>query len=181
MFTAHIMFIDSHVHFDGFIEDGSFGPVLERALEAGVLRMIAVGGSSEANRLAQRLATEHSGIISATAGYDRDQAGQHPDMDGLRSLLSDSVVKAVGETGLDYYYSPETAAAQKTLFAENLALAAEFQKPAVVHTRDADEDTISILKEFSNDWKGDPDRLGVLHCFTREPGFARQVLDMGLY
>ncbi|MCF7849435.1 MAG: TatD family hydrolase, partial [Kiritimatiellales bacterium] len=42
-------------------------------------------------------------------------------------------------------------------------------------------DTISILKEFSNDWKGDPDRLEVLHCFTREPDFARQVLDMGLY
>jgi len=181
VFTALVMFIDSHVHFDDFVEDGTFSAVLERAQEAGVGRMVAVGGSSKANQLALKLALEHPDCISATAGYDRDQAPLNPDMDELRSLLSNPVVKAVGETGLDYYYTPATAAAQKKLFAANLALAAEFRKPVVVHTRDADEDTLAILKDFSNAWKDDRGRLGVLHCFTRELDFARKVLDLGLY
>jgi len=91
------------------------------------------------------------------------------------------MVKAVGEAGLDYYYTAETAAEQKTLFNENLALAVEFEKPVVVHSRDADEDTIDLLRDFSQAWKGDELCRGVLHCFTRDAKFAKAVLDLGLY
>ena len=174
------MFIDTHVHFDRFVKDGSFSEIVEHAQEAKVLEMVAIGGTAEANDLSLRLAAEYPGRIFGCAGYDRDEATENPDFSTLRNLLENPLAKAVGEIGLDYFYSADTAAEQKKLLVENLALAAEFKKPVVIHSRDADDDTLAILKDFSNDWKGDPARLGVLHCFTRSIAFARQVLDLGL-
>ncbi|MEN7972770.1 MAG: TatD family hydrolase [Verrucomicrobiota bacterium] len=174
------MFIDTHVHFDRFVKDGTFAEILERATAAGVHEMVAIGGTAPANALSRKLAAEHPGRIFGCAGYDRDEATENPDLAELRSLLADPLVKAVGETGLDYFYTAETATEQKKLFAEHCALAVEFEKPLVVHARDADEDTVAILREFSNAWKGEPSRLGVLHCFTRDTKFARRVLDLGL-
>ena len=174
------MFIDTHVHFDRFVKDGSFPELLEHAKESKINEMVAIGGSTEANTLSLRLAEEHPGCIFGCAGYDRDLATENPDLSELRHFIGNPLVKAVGETGLDYYYTAETATEQKKLFVENLALAVEFEKPVVVHTRDANEDTLSILKDYTKDWKGDPGRLGVLHCFTRDTSFARQMLDLGL-
>lgn len=174
------MFIDTHVHFDRFVKDGSFAELMKNAREAKVLEMVAIGGTSEANALSLKLAEEHPGQIFGCAGYDRDEATGNPDLGALRTYLEDPLVKAVGETGLDYYYTADTATEQKKLFSENLALAAEFQKPVVVHSRDADEDTVALLSDYARDWTGDPGRLGVLHCFTRDVAFARQVLDLGL-
>ncbi len=202
------MFIDTHVHFDRFVKEGTFLGLLEHAREANVLEMVAIGGNALANALSLKLAKEYPGRIFGCVGYDRDEAlarricgdsplepqneeqgisnsegGEHLggiDFALLRRQVADPLVKAVGETGLDYFYTAETATEQKKLFAEHCALAAEFGKPIVIHTRDADEDTIAILREFSNAWKGDPARLGVLHCFTRDTAFARQILDLGL-
>ncbi len=174
------MFIDSHVHFDDFVKDETLAKYLENAKEANVNEMVAIGGSTEANTLSLKLARAHPGCIFGCAGYDRDLATKDYDLSELRGSLENPLVKAVGETGLDYYYTAETATEQKKLFAENLALAAEFEKPVVVHSRDADEDTLALLKDYSKDWKSDPGRLGVLHCFTRDAAFARKVLDLGL-
>ncbi len=174
------MFIDTHVHFDRFVQDGTFPEVLARAQEARIHGMVAVGGNAEANTRSLELAQKHPGRIFGCAGYDRDEATQSPDLSRLRELLANPLVKAVGETGLDYYYNADTAEAQKKLFAANLELAAAFGKPVVVHSRDADEDTVALLSGFAQAWPGDPARLGVLHCFTRDTRFARQVLDLGL-
>lgn len=174
------MFVDSHVHFDRFVKEGRLEGLLEHAREAKVLEMLAIGGSAPANALSLKLAEEHPGCIFGCAGYDRDEATEGYDLDELRSYLENPLVKAVGETGLDYYYTAETATEQKKLFAENLALASEYQKPVVVHTRDADEDTIALLSDYACAWTGDSARLGVLHCFTRDTAFARRVLDLGL-
>lgn len=179
-FTARIMFFDSHVHFDGFVEDGSFDEMIELAAKADVGEMVAIGGSSAANELSLRLAGEYPERIYGCAGYDRDLATEAPDLSELRERVANPLIQAVGETGLDYYYTPETAEAQKKLFSENLALAAEFSKPVVVHSRDADADTVALLKDFAMAWKGEPDRPGVLHCFTRDKAFARKILDLGL-
>lgn len=174
------MFVDTHVHFDRFVKDSSFPERLKKAREAKVLEMVAIGGSSEANALSLKLAAEYPDCIFGCAGLDRDEADKPYDLAALRECVSDPLAKAVGETGLDYYYGAETAALQKTLFSENLALAVEFKKPVVVHSRDADDDTIALLKEYASAWSGDPGRLGVLHCFTRDRAFARKVLDLGL-
>ena len=191
------MFIDSHAHCDRFVKDGTFEEILERAGEAQVHQMVAIGGNAPANVLSLKLAQEHPGRIHGCAGYDRDEAtkrrepqnteqgvsnieGDTIDLELLKKQVGEPFCKAVGETGLDYYYTAETAAEQKRLFEEHCALAVEFGKPVVVHSRDADEDTIAILRDYAAAWTGDPARLGVLHCFTRETPFARQVLDLGL-
>lgn len=174
------MFIDSHVHFDRFVKDGSFSEILENAQQAELHEMIAIGGTADANELSLKLAGDYPGRIFGCAGYDRDEAEKELDFAALRSIVANPLVKAVGETGLDYYYTADTAKEQQALFNENLALAVEFEKPVVVHSRDADEDTIALLKEYAAAWKGGDGRLGVLHCFTRDTRFARQVLDLGL-
>jgi TatD DNase family protein len=174
------MYIDSHVHFDRFVKDGKLSDLLEHADAAQIAKMVAIGGSPEANALSLQLAQDYPGRIFGCAGYDRDLATENPDRAELHHFLENPLVKAVGETGLDYYYTADTATEQKKLFADNLALAVEFKKPVVIHSRDADEDSIAMLKDYARDWKGDADRLGVLHCFTRDIPFARKVLDLGL-
>lgn len=174
------MFIDTHVHFDSFVQKDELDGLLERAAESFIEKMVAIGGSKEANELSLTLAGAYEGRIFGCAGYDRDEADKVLDMEALREKVANPLVKAVGETGLDYFYTADTSALQKKLFEANLALAVEFEKPVVVHTRDADEDTLAILRDYARDWKGDAARLGVLHCFTRDKAFAKAVLDLGL-
>ncbi|MFA6172142.1 MAG: TatD family hydrolase [Kiritimatiellales bacterium] len=175
------MFFDTHVHFDDFVKDGTLEALLERAEVSNVWKMIAVGGSPEANELAQELAGAFPGRIYAAAGYDRHMADSACDIVALRELAAKGVTVAIGETGLDYFYEPEKAKAQQRLFFQCLETATDAGKPAIIHTRDADDDTLSILTDFSKHWKGDPARLGVIHCFTRDRKMATALLDLGFY
>jgi len=175
------MFFDTHVHFDDFAKDGSLEAVLARAEVSKVWNMIAVGGSPEANELAQTLAEAYPQRIFSAAGYDRHLAGEPVDIAALRELAVRPATVAIGETGLDYFYEPEKSREQQQLFFQCLETAQAVCKPVIVHTRDADDDTLSILTDFSKHWKGDPARLGVIHCFTRDRLMARALLDLGFY
>ncbi|MBC8205675.1 MAG: TatD family hydrolase [Kiritimatiellales bacterium] len=174
------MFFDTHVHFDDFVEDGSFEAVLERAQAAKVHHLLAVGGSVEGNELSLKLAGEFPGTIFGSVGYNRDLAGESLDFSLLREQAARSETVAIGENGLDYFYEPEKAAEQKEIFSQCLEIAAEVRKPVIIHTRDADDDTLGMLTDFSKVWKGDPANLGVLHCFTRDEKLAKALLDLGL-
>jgi len=173
--------IDSHAHFDSFDREGLVPTLMERAAGAGVVHVIAIGGSDEANARAVRLAGEWPGRILAVAGFDRDLAGKEPDMAELRALIATHPdrVAGIGESGLDYHYEPDTAPAQRRLFEAMLNLAAETTRPIVIHSRDAEDDTLEMLRAHLRNWKGDPERPGVLHCFTGNYRFARQLVDMG--
>jgi len=175
------MYFDTHVHFDDFVKDGTLEGVLERAETSGVDKMIAVGGSPEANELAQMLAEAFPKRIYAVAGYDRHLAGSICDITALRELAAKDSTVAIGETGLDYFHEPEKAKEQQRLFFQCLETAIHVRKPAIIHTRDADDDTLSILADFSRHWKGDPARIGVVHCFTRDLKMATVLLDLGFY
>ncbi|MBI9021334.1 MAG: TatD family hydrolase [Verrucomicrobia bacterium] len=175
------MFFDTHVHFDDFAADGSLAALLDRAEVSKVWKLLAVGGSPEANELSVRLALEFPGRIFGSVGYDRGLAGEPLDFAALREQAARPETVAIGETGLDYFYEPEKAKEQKALFFQCLEIAAEVQKPVIIHTRDADDDTLGMLADFSKGWKGDPSRLGVLHCFTRDQPFARELLDLGFH
>ncbi len=175
------MFFDSHVHFDDFADDGSLEAVLERAAVSKVWKLLAVGGSPEANELSLKLAGRFPERISAAVGYDRHLAGEVCDFAALRELAARPETVAIGETGLDYFYEPEKSAEQKELFFQCLEVSNEVQKPVIVHTRDADDDTLGMLRDFSRVWKGDPARIGVLHCFTRDEKLAKALLDLGFY
>ena len=150
---APVKWFDTHAHFDSFAADGSVAAVLARAAAAGVDRMCAVGSSEASNDLVVRLAREHPAALVAAVGYDRDQLDRPRDAEKLAALANDPAVVAVGEIGLDYYYSPETAPAQRALFGQMLAFAAERKLPVIVHIRYADDDTVEMLGEFSTLWK----------------------------
>ncbi|MFA7257073.1 MAG: TatD family hydrolase [Kiritimatiellales bacterium] len=175
------MFFDTHVHFDDFVKDGTLEEILARAESSNVWKMIAVGGSPEANETAQSVAEAFPGRIYAAAGYDRHLAGPILDITALRELAAKDTTVAIGETGLDYFYEPEKDKEQQRLFFQCLETALAVSKPVIVHTRDADDDTLSILTDFSKHWKGNPACLGVLHCFTRDQKMARALLDLGFY
>lgn len=175
------MLFDTHVHFDDFVKEGSLEQVLARAERSNVWKMIAVGGSSEANELSKMLAEAFPKQIYASAGYDRHMAGSVCDITALRELAAKAGTVAIGEIGLDYFYEPEKAKEQQRLLFQCLETAIHARKPVIVHTRDADDDTLSILTDFSRHWKGDPARVGVIHCFTRDQKMAKALLDLGFY
>jgi TatD DNase family protein len=175
------MYFDTHVHFDDFITDGVLEQVLERAESANVCKMIAVGGSPEANRAAQMLAGNFPHRIYAAVGYDRHLAGTECSIPALQELAARQNTVAIGETGLDYFYEPDTARQQQYLFSQCLDVAVNVSKPVIIHTRDADDDTLAILSDFSRQWEGDPARIGVIHCFTRSRKMAGLLLDLGFY
>ena len=175
------MFFDTHVHFDSFIEDGTLPEILERATELKVLQMLAVGGSVSANAASLQLATDHPGQLFGSVAYDRDLAGTELDFDLLRQQAECAECVAIGETGLDYFYWKDRAEEQQKLFGQCMEIANAVQKPIIVHTRDSDDDTLGMLTDYAKVWGGDPSRLGVLHCFTRDKKMVEALLDLGLY
>lgn len=162
---------DTHAHF-GDADDVSV--IYARAAEAGVTRILAVGGSEELNRNALRT----SGRVAL--GWDRDQLASIQDqMRDLPDLLArnQSRVAAIGEIGLDCHYEPQTLKAQCDLFARQLVLADELALPVVIHTREADDATLGVLDEIP--WHHGDRLRGVIHSYTGAPSFAGKVLDRG--
>ncbi len=161
------------------MEAGELPDVIQRARDQGVSDIVAIGGSDVANTRALEAAHAHPGI-HAVLGFDRDEAERDPDTDSLKSMLRDSAVIGVGETGLDYHYSAETASQQCALLERMLDVACDTGLPAVIHTRDAEEDTLSLLRAFVTRWNGPSDCPGVIHCYTGGTAFARSLMDLGM-
>jgi TatD DNase family protein len=97
-------------------------------------------------------------------------------LDVLHEYARHKKVVAIGETGLDYHYKPETAELQKLRFSQQVELAVELNKPLIIHTRNAREDTLAILREGKADKCG-----GVIHCFTEDLAFAEAAMELGFY
>ncbi|MGD9874281.1 MAG: TatD family hydrolase [Kiritimatiellia bacterium] len=168
-----LMFTDTHVHFDVFAESGGLVGAIIRAQESGVSRMVAMGGSAQGNRLAVQISGEHPECIRAAVGYDRDQASLNPDFEELESLLACPGVCALGETGLDYHYHPENIRLQQDLFARMLDIGVKRSLPVVIHSREAEADTLEMLDRH-------PGIAAVLHCFTGGPEFARKLIERNI-
>jgi len=174
------MFTDTHVHFDPAASEEAIEGWIARAQAAQVTRLIAVGHNPAANETALRVAARFPGIVRAALGYDRTMATTNPDPADLLRAPGCSPV-AIGEIGLDFHYSPETAEAQCRLMEAQLALARSRNLPVIVHSRDADKETLDLLRAHRAAWTGDADRIGVLHCFTEDEPFARELLDLGFF
>jgi len=173
-------YFDTHAHFYGDASPVENALIVKRALEAGVTQLVAVGGSPDLNSGAIALAKTFPAHVRLALGFDRDQAKDaEPEIlvQTLRFLSKDLPLGAVGEIGLDFHYHPETASVQEALFAAQLRLADEWQKPVIIHTREADEATLRVLDETP--WQGKGLR-GVVHCFTGDKQFAAQLLDRHL-
>ncbi|TCO43264.1 TatD DNase family protein [Dokdonella fugitiva] len=155
-----------------------FDAVLDRARAHGVSRIVVTGASAGGSRAAHALALAHPGFLHATAGVHPHHAHEYDDATDelLRELVATPEVKAVGETGLDYYRNYSPHAAQIAAFERQLAIAVDSGKPLFLHQRDAHADFIACLD-------GVRGRIGraVVHCFTGERAELVDYLDRGCH
>ena len=171
------MLVDSHCHLEykGLVEDQS--AILERARAAGVGQFLNI--STRQSEWAQVIATaEREPDVWASVGIHPHEADQHADL-GREALLAAAThprVIGIGETGLDYYYDRSDRAMQRALFRMHVSVARETGLPLIIHTRDAEEDTLEILEGET--------RQGafpaLIHCFTASADFGQRVLALGL-
>jgi TatD DNase family protein len=157
--------VDSHCHLDDEQFDSDRAAVIERAREAGVKYMLAIGSDT-----AVRLAEEHPFIFVAT-GIHPNESATFLDVE---RFVGHPKVKAIGEIGLDYHWGVPKET-QMPVFLRQLEIASAARLPIVIHTRDAWSDTLDILRTH---WKGMP---CVVHCFTGSADQARECLDLGFY
>lgn len=176
------MLTDTHVHFRETMTPDEIAGIVGRAKAAGVGRLVAVGCEPDANAAALRVASLYPDCVKAAVAYDRSLAGSDAKAGDIRDLIVSAPrghIVAMGEMGLDFYYTPETAEPQQELMAEQLGLARELGFPVIVHSREADKETLALLADHARQWGGAPDRIGVLHCFTGTADMASQLLDLG--
>lgn len=171
------MLVDSHCHLEykGLVEDQS--GVLSRARDAGVGAFLNI--STRQSEWDQVVATANrEPDVFASVGIHPHEADKHADL-GRAVLLAateNSKVIGIGETGLDYYYEHSDRQTQARLFRMHIDVARETGLPVIIHTRDAEQDTLEILE----DELGKGAFPALIHCFTASSEFGRKVLDMGL-
>ncbi|RUO81348.1 metal-dependent hydrolase [Idiomarina tyrosinivorans] len=173
------MFVDSHCHLDKIDTDKlgtDLATIVKNAERKGVRHMLCVCVTLDQFR-PMAAAVEPFDNVSLSCGlhplYVKDEKTPADDFyKTLVELGADPRVIAVGETGLDYFYDPDSKAIQQQAFAKHIAAANTLKKPLIIHTRDAQQDTLAILKE------GKAEKCkGVLHCFTESLEMAQQAID----
>ena len=172
------MFIDSHCHLDRLnlsLYDDNLDNVIEAAKAVKVDKMLCVSVTL----------ADFPAMAEKTAKFDNVMltCGTHPlnqedevNTEALLTLSKNERVIAIGETGLDYHYAPETKVLQLDSFKKHIQVAKQLNKPLIIHTRDAQEDTLTLLREEQAASVG-----GILHCFTESWDMAKQALDLGFY
>jgi TatD DNase family protein len=170
---------DSHCHLQMPVFAGDLPAVLERARQEGLEGAAVIGMDVPSSRQAIGLAARHEGVY-ATVGVHPHEA-KHLDADALealREMAREPRVVAIGETGLDFYRNLSPPAAQRKAFREQLTLADEVGLPVVIHSRQANEDTFAILREWAT-LKARNGPVGVLHCFAGDARLAEQYTHLG--
>ncbi len=165
---------DSHAHYTDKAFNDDRNILLDSLKESGICGVINCGADLKSS--------EESLLLSEKYGYMYFAAGVHPEeVEGLpedyiqiiKAMANHKKCVAIGEIGLDYYWTKETKELQKKVFVELILLAKELNLPIIVHSRDAHEDTLNILKEYKP--------KGVLHCFSGSVETAKEVLALGMY
>lgn len=169
---------DTHCHLDDKRLRKDREGVLQRARDAGVTRLVTIGCARDPSAVRRpiEIAREHEGWIRATVGVHPHDASKLDDrmVAALAEAAEDPLVVAVGEMGLDYHYDRSPRDAQREAFRREIALARQVRKPIVVHTRNAADDTLTILREERASDVG-----GIIHCFSEDSAFAKAALDLG--
>ncbi len=174
------MLVDSHCHLDypDFAEEG-VAEIISRAKSAGVGHFLTI--CTEIAKFPQILAVaESSPVINCTVGTHPHHAADAGEINIKReeiiAFTKNPKVVGIGETGLDYYYEHSPKEEQQGVFATHIEAALETELPLIIHTRDADEDTIRIMTDI-----GQRQARGVMHCFSGTPWLAEKSLDLGFY
>jgi TatD DNase family protein len=168
------MFIDSHCHLN-LIQATSIKSIIETAKEQNVKYLLNV--SIDLETFPQILATtKEFANVYASVGIHPNSVEKLPKLEELIQLADDGTVIAVGETGLDYFYSKDKLELQQQSLRLHIQTARKVKKPLIIHSRDAKEDVLRILAEESADEIG-----GIMHCFVDDLYTAQQAIEMGFY
>jgi len=171
-----VILVDSHCHLDYLEKDGDLAEVVARARRAGVARMVTISTKLSTFPRVLEIARKFEGVY-CSVGVHPHEAGEEGQEtpERLIELAADPKVVGIGETGLDYFYEHSPRSAQQTSFRAHIAAARQTGLPLIVHARDADAETIEILR--AEHAKGV--FPCVIHCFTAGPDLARVALDLG--
>jgi TatD DNase family protein len=168
--------VDSHCHLNFEPMDQQLDQVLQRAKENHVDFMLCVSVNLEHYPEVLAIAEQHSNIFASVGVHPNEQSGADPDSGQLVKLAQHERVVAIGETGLDYFRSTGDMTWQHNRFRNHIQAAKSVNKPLIIHTRDAAEDTMRILEEEGAEQCG-----GVMHCFVENWDIAKRALDLGFY
>ncbi len=175
--------VDSHCHLDSAHAHSGLEPdeAIRLAAEVGVTRIVQIGCDPDGCRWAVAAAERWSSVIAGVAIHPNDAARMGPELvpalELVEGLAQHRRVRAVGETGLDYYRTRDAAgqAIQREAFAAHIAIAKAYDKTVVIHDRDAHDDIVKVI-----DAEGPPNRI-VMYCFSGDDHFAKACLDRGAY
>lgn len=170
--------IDSHCHLDRLeLPPGTtLDDELNRARALGVKHFLNIGVERESFPHVLSLAEQYADV-SCTVGVHPLYEGIHEhNIEWMRGAAQHPKVMAIGETGLDYHYAPDSKAAQQQSFRKHIQLAVELALPLIIHTRAAQDDTLAIMREEGAERVG-----GILHCFTENWSMAEQALALGFH
>ncbi|MCX9156735.1 TatD family hydrolase [Niveibacterium sp. 24ML] len=170
------MFVDSHCHID-FADLVDLGDALFAGMaNAGVSHALCAGVSIERLPGVMAIAEAHPNVYCSVGVHPEHSEGEDPDAARLVALAQHPKVVAIGETGLDYYWHKDKPEWQRERFRQHIRAARACRKPLIVHTRDAADDTLRLMREESAD-----QACGVMHCFTETWEVATGALDLGFY
>lgn len=172
------MLVDSHCHLDYLARDGDLADVLVRARNAGVSPMLTISTKLREFDIVRGIA-EQADDLFCSVGVHPHEAESEPDTtaETLIELARHPKVVGIGETGLDYFYDHSPRDIQQRLFRAHIAASRETGLPLIVHTRDAESDTIDIMREEMAQGAF----TGVIHCFSGTRQLADRSLDLGFY
>lgn len=169
--------VDSHAHLndDAFQED--LERVIDNALEAGIRTILVPGFDLSSSMKAVELARSHQMLWAAVGIHPHDaKTWNQTTANHLEELLVEPKVVAVGEIGLDYHYNYSSKEEQLRAFIEQINIAAQYNKPVIIHNREAHQDTFKVLTREKLSERG-----GVMHCFSGSKEMAMEFLRLGLY
>lgn len=169
-------FIDSHAHLDDPQLAIEIDTILERALGKNIRYIITIGQDVNTSKAATALAQKYPNLFATIGIHPHEAKTATPESyPVLRELAKESKVVAIGEIGLDYHYDHSPRDIQNNVFRESMSLACDLNLPVVIHTREAEVDTISVLQEFRGRV------VGVMHCFSGNQDMLHKSLDLGYY
>lgn len=174
------MLVDSHCHLDRVDlkhVDGRFDELISSTRAAGIGHMLCVCIDLESYPAMRALIEPYDGISVSAGVHPNEQQRREPEAGELEAMVAaDPRIVAIGETGLDYHYNEGDLGWQQDRFRHHIRAAKACARPLIIHTREAREDTIDIMREEGAEQAG-----GVMHCFTENWDMAKAALDMGFY
>ncbi len=170
--------VDTHAHLD-MLKETPPEEAVKTAKNWGVDYIINVGSSLDGSRKSKELAETFDNVFASIGIHPHYAKNFKSYEKAIKSLIENNAKKvvAIGETGLDYYRNQSRREDQKKAFQSQIEIALEYNLPVIVHDREAHRDTLEILEQYA----GQNNFRAVLHCYSGDRNFARQILDLGLY